>query len=114
MRFIRPRRGFRAIAMVLAAFVCGTSFTAFAASNPASATLRIRVNVVPTINQAVHEPQKADAAINFTGFGPSAVVNSVEIRPLPLQLMRDIQLKTNDPGAITRPAVLQTTTIVLQ
>jgi hypothetical protein len=100
--------------MVLAAVVCGTSFTAFAASNSGSATLRISVNVIPTVNNAVAEPQKTDSAINLVGFGMSALSYSVEIRPLPPQVIREIPVKTNDLRANPASAVLQTTTVVLQ
>jgi hypothetical protein len=100
--------------VILVALVCGTSLSGFAASNSASATLRISVNVIPTVNNAVAAPEKIDSAINFVGFRTSAVACSVEVRPLPPQFTREIPLKTNDLRANPASAVLQTTTVVPQ
>jgi hypothetical protein len=114
MRFSRPRSGFAIVTILALASLCGMSLSAFAASKSASATLDIRVNVIPTINNVVNQPQKVDSGINFDGFQPSAAHYSVEIRPLPSQFLRDIPMKTNGVAAPQAPSVLQTTTIVLQ
>jgi hypothetical protein len=114
MRCIRPRNATCAAVVVLIALACTTCFTAFAASNSASATLRVSIVVIPTVNNAVAEPQNTDSAINFLGFGTSGVAYSVEIRPLPPQFIREIPLKTNDLRANPASAVLQTTTVVPQ
>src|SRR5258707_4852552 len=99
MRFSPPRSGFAIITILALASVCGMSLSAFAASKSASATLNIRVNVIPTINNAVNQPQKVDSGINFDGFQPSAVHCSVEIRLLHAQYFSEIHMKPNAVSA---------------